>query len=406
MKIVHIITRLIVGGAQENTLLTCEGLHARGHNVTLITGPTTGPEGQLVERARQGGYRVIEIESLQREINPLKDISAYKKLKQIIQELDPDIVHTHSAKGGILGRWAAYAFRIKTGSCCGRLEKFEQAQAKSHGKPKIVHTIHGLAFHPYESAFKNKLYIAAEKATSKRCDMILSVAQAMTDQALVVGIGRPEQYIKIFSGMETEDYLQKPSEEKLASIRQSYDIPNNHVVITSVARLFELKGHEYIIKSAKTIAKKYQNVIWLFVGDGILKDTFQKQINEAGLTKHFRFTGLVEPKEIGPILHASDILVHCSLREGLARALPQALLCGKPVISFDVDGAREVVINEESGYLIPPKDIPALIHAQEKLIEAPDKRQQYGQNGKSLCEKEFSHDLMVERIEQIYKSLI
>jgi len=406
LKIIHIITRMILGGAQENTLLTCEGLHQRGHDVTLITGPQMGPEGELLSRAYRGGYRIIVVDHLQRAINPWRDMSAYKTLKWLLTNLDADIVHTHSAKGGILGRWAAAA--VRKGSqdecCCRALQKLRQAQGQCT-KPQIVHTIHGLAFHPYISAWKNCLYIAVERSAAKVTDAFISVAQAMTDQALAVGIGQAEQYTKVFSGLETDIFLQKPSGDELKRLRGELDINPEDIVVTCVARLAELKGHEYIIEAAKQLAKQHENVVWLFIGDGHWRNKIEKQIDRAGLKSRFRLSGLVSPQRVAELLQASDILVHCSLREGLARVLPQAMLCGKPVISFDIDGAREVV-NDKTGFLLTPKDIAALIETQGQLIESRSLREKIGKAGLDYCCKEFDHHIMVDKIEKIYNNLL
>ena len=408
MKIVHIITRLILGGAQENTLLTCEGLHRRGHEVTLITGPALGPEGELFSRARQGGYEVIETGCLRRAVNPLYDIPCYIKLRKLIQQINPDIVHTHSAKAGIMGRQAAAFLRKKnsaSGCCCG-LGKFRDAQLASCARPVIVHTIHGLAFHRYQSSLTNRLYIAIEKHSAQQTDAFISVAQAMTDQAVAAGLAPEEKFTCIYSGMETANYLNPPSAQRIAQLRGKYDIPDDAVVIATVARLFKLKGHKYIIEAARQIVPQHKNVIWLFIGDGAWRDKLTQQTAATHLEKHFRFTGLVPPQKVGELLHISDILLHCSLREGLARALPQAMLCAKPVISFDVDGAAEVVFDDQTGYLVPPLDIDGLINAQEKLINDPELRQQLGLTGREKCRKMFDHNLMVDNIEQLYKFLI
>ena len=407
LKIVHIITRLILGGAQENTLLTCEALRVKGHDVSLITGKAVGEDAQLMARARRGGYRVIEVKPLIREIHPINDLRAYLQIKKLLREIQPDVVHTHSAKTGILGRWAGWKLREDNArGCCNIKEKVDRVKAQTTGQPRVVHTIHGLAFHPYQSGWKNKLYIAVERAAARRCDLLITVAQAMTDQALAAGIGRDEQFVKIFSGMEMEDFLDPPVQEQITAVRKKYDIADDAVVIASVARLFELKGHEYIIESAKALASRHPKAIWLFIGDGNLKSHYLNQIKAAGLTDRFRFTGLVEPEEIGPLLHVSDLLVHCSLREGLARALPQALLCGKPVISFDVDGAREIVQSDKTGFLIAPKDVSALIDAQEKLINDVNLRNRLGQAGREFCRQEFDHCLMADRIERMYQTLL
>ena len=145
---------------------------------------------------------------------------------------------------------------------------------------------------------------------------------------------------------------------------------------------------------------------WLFVGDGHLSGQVNRQIEAAGLDQRIRLTGLVPPERVADLLHASDILVHCSLREGLARALPQAMLCGKPVVCYDLDGAPEVVIDDKTGYLVPPDDIDALVEAQEKLIADQDLRRRLGQTGKDFCSKEFVSQLMVDRVERVYQSLL
>ncbi|MCK4629293.1 MAG: glycosyltransferase family 4 protein, partial [Sedimentisphaerales bacterium] len=360
--------------------------------------------GQLIDRARRGGYQVIELKQMRRAINPVRDLICYHQLKKILVQLKPDIVHTHSAKAGILGRWAAAKLRDKTSAaCCRRVEALRREQSAHGGQPRIIHTIHGLAFHPYQSGLLNRFYISVEKAAARRTDAFISVAQAMTEQTLAAGIGRPEQFTKVFSGLETKYFLERPSADKITALRNKYDIPAEAIVITTVARLFELKGHEYIIESAKEIARKHKNVMWLFIGDGKLRQSLEQVISRLGLQDRFRFTGLIAPEQIGELLHAGDILVHCSLREGLARAIPQALLCGKPVVSFDVDGAQEVVLNDRTGYLIRPKEVSALSAALEKLIADPELRRQLGQTGRELCSREFDHKTMTDRIELVYK---
>ena len=387
MKIVHIITRLILGGAQENTLITCKLLAQRGHDVTLITGPALGPEGELFNQAQNQGYRVIVVNRLRRAINPAYDIPAYYEIKKILKQLQPDIVHTHSAKAGILGRLAAY--KLKT----------------QNSKLKIIHTIHGLPFHPYQSQWLNKFYIAVEKYTATKTDFFISVADAMTTQATAVGIGKPEHYVTAYSAIEEDDFLEPVSDERKKQFRRKYNIPEDAVVLVTIARLFMLKGHDYIFESAKILSKQFENCVWLFVGDGNLSDTYKQQVKELGLQDKIKFTGLLPPCEIPLVIASSDILVHCSLREGLARTLPQAMLCGRPAISFDVDGAREVV-NENTGRLIEPKNIEQLIKACAELIKNESLRKKLGQQGRESVKTKFAPETMVDTIESVYRKLI
>jgi glycosyltransferase involved in cell wall biosynthesis len=392
MKIAHIITRLILGGAQENTLITCKLLAERGHDVTLITGPAIGPEGALFEQTKTAKYKTIVVDELRREINPIIDIPAYFKLKKILRQLQPDIVHTHSAKASILGRYAGWALK---GKFAGNDSKL----------PLVIHTIHGLAFHPYQNPLLSKLYIAIEKAAGKRTDAFITVADTMTEKAKAAGIGVDAPYTTAYSAIEEDAYLTPPPQSEIDAFRKQYGIPNDAVVFVKVARLFELKGHEFVIESARRLAEKHDNCYWLFVGDGLLMEQLQNQIQFAGLEGRFKFTGLLPPEQIPLTIHASDILIHCSLREGLSRVLPQAMLCGKPVVSFDIDGAKEVV-NENTGFLVEPENIDQLTDACEKLLVNSDLRHQLGQNGKIAVTEQFAPETMVNTIETVYQNLM
>ena len=379
MKICHVITRMILGGAQENTLLTCEGLHARGQEVTLITGPAIGPEGELLGRAKAGGYRVVVLDIMRREINPVRDLKAAARLQELLSEIRPDVMHSHSSKAGILARRAAA--RV--------------------GGMKIVHTVHGLPFHRHEKWWRNRMYVALERAAAKRTDAIISVADAMTAQALAAGVGRAQQYTTIYSAMEVEAFARRPDDAD--AVRAALRLPAQAVVVTQISRLAELKGHEFLIEAARQIAD--ERVCFCLVGDGRLRGQIEARIASLGLARRFRLTGLVAPDRIPALLHASDILVHCSLREGLARALPQAMLAARPVVSFDVDGAREVV-DAETGILLAPKDSAGLKLALETLADCPPLRRKLGAAGQARCCEMFDHNRMVDRIEALYRRLL
>lgn len=384
MKIVHIITRLIVGGAQENTLITCRLLAERGHDVTLITGPALGPEGQLFDQTLGQRYRTIVVKELRRAIDPIKDVVSYCRIKGLLERLQPDIVHTHSAKAGILGRRAAYHVRPR---------------------PKIVHGVHGLSFHPYQSPWLNRLYITLERRAAHRTDAFITVADAMTQQSHSAGIGIDKPYVTAYSAIADEGFYREISPQDRLAFRKRYNIPADAVVLVTVARLFMLKGHDFIIESAKTLAPRFPNAIWLFVGNGKLADFYKQQVANLGLADRFRFTGLLPPDQIPLAIQSSDVLVHCSLREGLARTLPQAMLCARPAISFDVDGAREVV-NPDTGRLIQPKSVEQLTSACAELIPDKGLRDRLGDQGRQLVKERFAPKTMVDTIEKVYRRVI
>jgi len=381
MHVAHLITRLIVGGAQENTLLTCEDQHRDyGDRVTLITGPALGPEGSLLPRAEQCGFDVRVVPELQRSIHPWRDWRAYRALVSLLRELRPGIVHTHSSKAGVLGREAAHKAGIP-----------------------VVHTVHGAAFHYGQSALAYHAYVAAEKWASRRTAHFISVADAMTDEYVAAGVAPREKFTTIYSGFDVEPFLHppRPGEE----VRRELGLRDEQIVVGKVGRLFHLKGHEFVIAAAKEIVAAHPNVRFLFVGDGILRAQYERQIAELGLQKHFLFTGLVPPERIPELLHAMDIVVHTSQWEGLARVLPQALIAGKPVVAYDVGGAREVVIPGETGFLLPRDAVRELAEAVGTLAADSGLRQRLGQTGRERFTEQFRHQTMTRRIRDVYNSV-
>jgi len=383
IKVAHIITRMILGGAQENTLYTVQGLsRLPNYDVTLITGPAIGPEGELVEEARKSGVKLILVDELRRELSAYYDPVSFVKLVSVLRRLKPDIVHTHSSKAGILGRWAARLLRV----------------------PCIVHTIHGLPFHPYERPLLNWLYIRLERSAAKCSDAIICVANAMAEQSLAAGVGRPDLYTTIYSGMDIDEFLRAGA--KRAATRQRLGFADSDIVIGKIARIAPLKGYEYVVQIAPELLRRFPRARFLFVGDGTLRPEIERAVADAGMSDRIVFTGLVPATEIPELVSAMDVLVHASLREGLARVLPQALASGKPVVSFDIDGAKEVVLDGVTGYLVEPESAEGLLDALTKVLSLPDLGRSLGEEGRRRFANAFRKEEMVRRIAALYEQLL
>jgi len=383
LRVAHVITRLILGGAQENTLLTVEGLkRSPDYEVVLITGPALGPEGELIERAKGSGVNLVIIPELRREINIRRDAVSFAKLLRHLKRFKPDIVHTHSSKAGILGRLAARVLGVKV----------------------IIHTSHGLPFHRYQRRAVNRGFITLEQAAARWTDRLVCVADAMRDQCLAAGIRPQSKFVTIYSGMETEPFL--ASETLGGDTRRELGFSDDDIVVGKVARLFHLKGHEYVLEAAPIIIQAFPRVKFLFVGDGILRDNLQRMAARLGIADRVVFAGLVDPSRIPAMISAMDLVVHASLREGLARVLPQALLCGKPVVSYDIDGAREVVVDGETGRLVPPETVGCLADAVIDLLSHPDEARRMALRGRELCARRFPAQVMVKSLERLYAELL
>jgi len=382
LKIVHIITRLIIGGAQENTLLSCEGQHELGHDVTLRSGPAIGPEGSLVERARAYGYRVEILDTMRRSVLPVQDLFIYRSLVKLLKELQPDVVHTHSSKAGIIGRWAAHRAKV----------------------PAVVHTIHGLSWTASTLAPVNATYRWLEKITAPVTGRIVCVADAMRDQSLARGLGEASQYVTVYSGMSTAVFVNPPVARDV--VRKQLGLSDDHIAVGTIARLFDLKGHEDLLEFAPQLCAKYPNLRFLWVGDGSRRAEFEKRIAQMNLKDRFILTGLVPPTRIPELCGAMDVVVHPSRREGLARALAQGALARCPVVTYDIDGNREALIEGETGYLVQPFNTEMLKLRLMRLLDDPVALRHMGERGRAFALARFDTQAMVDGLERVYAGLL
>ncbi len=417
-------------------MLSCEGQARAGHEVHLAFGPIYGPEGSLLQRvekfnasvgavssalsnafagqgiaaAQVGGVRPISLHTLPhmvREVHPVKDhVCFHHELRPLIRKLQPDIVHTHSSKAGILGRWAAWK---------------EDGNAR---RCTVVHTIHGPPFMPVEGGAiqraktraTNYAYTLAERFAARRCHAIVSVADAMTNEFLRRGIGDASQYVTVRSGMEVEPFLHTAlgTGQDRASVRTALGLSDSDFVIGTVARLAQHKGHDDLLDALAEDLKRNPHWRLLWVGDGWWRDRLVNKAQSMGLgvrevgeqraesAAQVLLTGLVPPERIPAMIRAMDVLAHPSYREGLPRTVPQALLCGVCPVAYDVDGTGEACRDMQTGRLVPPGNIAALRDAIRWCAEHPAERAALAARGREECRTVFSAQEMVRRLEEVY----
>ncbi len=373
---------MIVGGAQENTLLTVIGLDAMPeYEVTLLSGIDKGREGELLSQARET-TQLIVLPEMGRSINPFSDVVAFWKLYKVIRAGRYHIVHTHSSKAGVLGRLAAWLA----------------------GTPLIVHTLHSLVFHDYQPWIVNRTWRIIKKICAKVTDYYISVSEVIVEKAIAAGIAKPEKFRTIYSGMELDWFLSAKFDTE--KVKKEFGIPSDVPVVGKIARLFPLKGHDQLMDAAPEIVKRIPNVRFFLIGDGILLEHLQERARESGILENFVFAGLIDRQRIPEMISAMDVVVHTSLREGLARVLPQSLAMGKPCVSFDIDGAREVVINDRTGYLVEAFDSAGLANGVARLLEDEQLRKQFGENGRRHVDPNFRAEKMVADISEVYQMLL
>ncbi|MEO1534589.1 MAG: glycosyltransferase [Planctomycetota bacterium] len=277
-------------------------------------------------------------------------------------------------------------------------------------RPAVIHTIHGPPFMPVEEAavsrgkirLKNRIYTSAERFAAKRCHTIVSVADAMTEQFRARGIGRPEQFVTVRSGMDIAPFVAFEERESRDAVRASLGIDADSFIVGTVARLAEHKGHDDVLDALGDELKA--NPLWklLWVGDGWWRERLLRRVDDMGLRDQVITTGLVPPERVPGLIRAMDVLAHPSYREGLPRTVPQALLAGVCPVATDVDGTREACRHEETGLLVPVGDPGALRHAVSRLHDDPGLRHKLAERGREWCLHEFAAETMVERLERVY----
>jgi len=385
VKVLHIITRLILGGAQENTLLTVIGQQRTGcYDVVLLAGIDEGPEGTLHDEAKRHGVSLVLSPWLVRQISPLKDAVALLILYRFIRQGRFDVVHTHSSKAGILGRIAA----------------------RLAGVPVIVHTLHSLVFHEYQSRLKNRLYILLKKLCAPLTDCYISVCDATTRGAIKEGIGNPDRYVTVYSGIDLAPFLEISETMTIAQAKRQLGVDPNTPVVGKVARLMHQKGHDLFLKAAVRIAREHSDVRFLLVGDGILRQSLKQMASELGIGDQVIFAGRLNREDVPAYMRAMDVVVHTSIREGVARVIPQAYAVGVPVVALNLDGAPEVIEHGQTGFLVEPGSEAAVADAVGGLLRSSDLRQEMGERGRKIVLKKFPVEVMVDAIDHLYEILL
>src|SRR5882672_8066166 len=259
VRVLHIITRMIVGGAQENTLLSVVGLDKMPeYDVTLVSGIDKGREGELLSQARETSHLIV-LPEMGRNINPFSDLVAFWKLYRLIKKGRYHIVHTHSSKAGVLGRLAAWLA----------------------GTPLIVHTLHSLVFHEYQPWIVNRAWWLSKKICVPVTDFFISVSSVISEKAIAAGIAAPEKFRTIYSGMELDWFLNAKFDPD--KVKQEFGIPLDLPVVGKIARLFPLKGHDQLMDAAPEIVARVPNVRFFLIGDGILLEHLQERARKYGI---------------------------------------------------------------------------------------------------------------------------
>ena len=374
-KVFHIITKLELGGAQKITLMTLERLPRDRYEVGLVA----GTEGLLVDWARRiPDLQCVWLPSLVREVRPIHDALAFFHMWRLFRRERPDIVHTHSSKAGILGRWAA----------------------KLAGVPFIFHTAHGFGFHDFQRPVVRNVYVWLEWITTKITTRLVVVSYANAEKGEKSGVFKRGDWILCRSGIIVSEFMQPgPRGQKLAE----WEIPPGKLVVGMIACFKPQKAPLDFVEVAARVLAGTDKTHFVMIGDGELRPDIEARIRKHGIGSHMTLLGW--QADMPEVYRNLDIVVLTSLWEGLPRIFSEAMASGLPIVATNVDGAREAVIEGRNGFLHEPRDVEGMACSVLKLAEDSELRQMMGRTGKSRA-MEFDISTSVERQDSAYQQYL
>lgn len=388
IKVVHVITRFDKGGSAENTFLTVKGLDKSRYEVILVRGLSDeshmgAAESKAVEEGlreiQRKGIRIRTIPALIRKIQPLSDFHAFIDLVKIFREEKPHIVHTHTSKAGILGRWAAFLT----------------------GVPVIIHTPHGHVFWGYFHKYVTLIYVLLERLTAKITDSIITLTEQEKRDHLRFQIAREYKFSVIHSGVEVNKFFHVP--QNSTEIKLKLGIAKESFVIGTVGRLTHIKGQRYLIEAAARILTARRDMVFIILGDGELMTDLRMLAHTLGIKEKVLFLGW--RSDVAEIISTFDVFVLPSLNEGMGKVLIEAMAVGRPIIASDVGGIPDLVIHDKNGLLVPPADPESIAMAIETLYRDPLRREKMGESGRIIAES-YSAISMIQKIDRLYSDLI
>ncbi|NIM90463.1 MAG: glycosyltransferase [Candidatus Aminicenantes bacterium] len=380
IKVLHIITRMDKGGSAENTFLTITGLNKDNYEVTLMSGPVEDSPQDRTKEIEAHDIKYIFIFELVRDISIIKDLKTLFKIYDFLRKEKFDIVHTHTSKAGLLGRLAA----------------------KLAGVPIIVHTPHGHVFFGYFKPAKTKIFIFLEKLASRITDKIVALTDREKDDYRLFKTTPEEKAVVINSGVDLNRFKELSFTEK-QSFKKELGLPENALIVGTVGRLAPVKGQEFLIEAVKNIIPKYPSALFMFAGDGHLRQNLERKALEMGIKENVVFLGWRD--DVDKIISIYDIFVLPSLNEGMGRVLVEAMALGKPIVASHAGGIPDLIRHGKNGFLVPPRNPEQLAKYIQILIEDKEKRERMGQAGKKIA-LNFSKEVMIEKIASLYDELL
>jgi len=388
VRVLRVIARLNVGGPARHTVILNQGLHALGFETLLVHGTPGIAESSLEDLAHDRGVRTIHIPELGRRIHPLDDLKAFVRLFRLVRTWQPDIVHTHTAKAGAIGRLAAFLYNL------GRHRSKRCA---------IVHTFHGHVFSGYFGAMGSLAVRLIEKALSTITDRIIAISDRQRDDLVLRFNIAPANRVRVVPlGLELGDLLQRTPDVR--GMRSALGFADENFVVGFVGRLVPIKDVETLIRAAALAGEGVPSLRVVIAGDGECRGALEKVVRDLQLADRVRFVGW--QRDLLALYSTFDLFVLSSLNEGTPVALIEAMAAGVPAIATSVGGVPDVLLDGGSGVLVPPHDSSALSRAMCAAIAQPQRLREMAARARAMVGGRYTAARLVEDTACVYAEVL
>lgn len=382
VRVLRVIARLNVGGPALHVTYLSRGLATRGYDTTLVAGEIASGEESMAFVAERAGVEVVPVPGLSREVSPVRDLLAAIRLARLIRRVRPQIVHTHTAKAGAVGRTAALL--------------------SGPPRPIVVHTFHGHVLRGYFGVVGSRVFRLIETALARVTDVLVAVSPQVRDELVRLGVAPAEKFTVVRLGIELEPRVR--CEEDGMSVRRRIGIGDERFVVGWFGRMTAVKRTEDMLGAVAALRERGVDALLLLVGDGADRAGLETQAFALGLARHCLFLGYQE--DVAPWYAACDVVALTSANEGTPVAIIEALAAGRPVVATDVGGVPDVVADGVDGFLVEPGDTAALAERLELLARDDDRRRQMGENGRRRALERYAVARLVDDVDALYRALL
>jgi len=384
VRVLRVIARLNMGGPALHVAYLSAGLRERGYDTTLVAGSLALGEESMAGVAESLGVPIVTVPELHREISPLRDLRAVYHLADLIRELRPQILHTHTAKAGTIGRLAA------------RL-------AGDAGPPIVVHTFHGHVLRGYFDPVRSGAFRLLERWLARRTTALVAVSPEVRDDLVSLGVAPSEKFTVVRLGIELDQRV-RDDDAVRSETRRVLGIPDDRFVVGWIGRMTAVKRIDDVLQAVRLLRDRGVDALLCLVGDGPDRDGAEQRAHDLGIVRDTLFVGYQD--DVAPYYSAFDALILPSANEGTPVSAIESLAAGRPVVATRVGGVPDVVRDRVDGFLVEPGDVEAMADRLAELAADPALRHRLGEAGRASVHERYSVERLLDDTDRLYRSLL